>query len=151
MSGDQSVKGRRKFNVSLATLSLPGVQACHFKTYKHPDVVPKISKESQTESEALTPQQEARKRYEQRNIVQRREKARERMAKRRAQNREGERETQKLYEERYRQRHRDERRYQEDRRRSLRYIENYGAKSFHHYLRRRNGHLQRPDDYDEPA
>ncbi|KAJ3717424.1 hypothetical protein C8R42DRAFT_724340 [Lentinula raphanica] len=150
MSTDQPVKGRLKFNVSLATLSLPGVEAYHFKTYKHPDTISETPKGSQ-ESQPLTPQQEARKRYEERNIVQRREKARERMAKRRAQNREGERETQKLYEERYRQRHREERRYQEDRRRSLRYIENYGAKSFHHYLRRRNGHLQRPDDYVKPA
>ncbi|KAJ3963408.1 hypothetical protein EV361DRAFT_874898, partial [Lentinula raphanica] len=122
MSGNQPVKGRLKFNVSLATLSLPGVQSYHFKTYKHPDIVPNPPKDSPTESEALTPQQEARKRYEQRNIVQRRERARERMAnffRRRAQNREGEREKQRVYEEKYRQRHRDERRYQEDRRRSL--------------------------------
>ncbi|KAJ3738049.1 hypothetical protein EV360DRAFT_90891 [Lentinula raphanica] len=138
MSTDQPVKGRLKFNVSLATLSLPGVEAYHFKTYKHPDTISETPKGSQ-ESQPLTPQQEARKRYE------------ERIFRRRAQNREGERETQKLYEERYRQRHREERRYQEDRRRSLRYIENYGAKSFHHYLRRRNGHLQRPDDYVKPA
>ncbi|KAJ3833060.1 hypothetical protein EV361DRAFT_873588 [Lentinula raphanica] len=151
MSNNHSATGRRKFDVSLAQLTRPGVQSYHFKNYKPSDMGLDPSHKSQTESEVLTPQQEARKRYEEKNIVQRRQKARERMAKRRAQNPGKERETQKAYEEKYRQKHREERRYQEDHRRSLRYIENYGAKSFHLYLRRRNGCLQRPEDYVEPV
>ncbi|KAJ3738039.1 hypothetical protein EV360DRAFT_90909 [Lentinula raphanica] len=146
MSSKQA-QGRRKFNVSLAELCRPEKQIEQYKTYKPPDMAPKAASESH--SEELTPQQEARKRYEERNLVQRRKRARERMAKRRAENREKERELQKAHEEIYRRRHREERRFQEDRRRSLRYIEQYGAKSFHLYMRRRNGHLQRPEDYEE--
>ncbi|KAJ3828268.1 hypothetical protein F5880DRAFT_1503248 [Lentinula raphanica] len=149
MSETQKVQARRKFDVSLSKLTRPGVQFHDFKTYKPADMLPRVTQESQTEEKVLTPQQEARKRYEEKNRERRRQKARERMAKRRAENNEKEREKQRAYEELYRQRHREERRYQEDRRRCLRYIENHGAKSFHLYLRRRNGHLQHPEDYPE--
>ncbi|KAJ3964399.1 hypothetical protein EV361DRAFT_874030 [Lentinula raphanica] len=149
MNTNDKAQGRSKFDVSLSQLTRPGMQFHHFKSYKPPHMLPKKPQETQIESKVLTPQQEARKRYEERNLVQRRQKARERMAKRRAENHEKEREIQKPYEERYRQRHREDRRYEEDRRRCLRYIENHGAKSFHLYLKRHNGHLQRPDDYAE--
>ncbi|KAJ3816755.1 hypothetical protein F5880DRAFT_1512377 [Lentinula raphanica] len=132
MSSSKQAQGRRKFNVSLAELSRPEKQIDHYKTYKPLDMAPKIPTESH--SEELTPQQEARKRYKER---------------RRAENRKKERELQKHHEDLYRRRHREERRFQEDRRRSIRYIEQHGAKSFHLYMRRRNGHLQRPEDYEE--
>ncbi|KAJ3832426.1 hypothetical protein F5878DRAFT_646791 [Lentinula raphanica] len=155
MSGNQPVKGRHKFNVSLATLTLPGVQYHHFKTFKHPDIVPERPRESETESEVLTPQQAARKRYEERNIVQRREKARERMAKIAKENGKD-----KEYMKRNIVKVSTDIEMNVVTRKTgvvpsefvilmsgRRYIENFGAKSFHHYLRRRNGHLQRPDDY----
>ncbi|KAJ3821488.1 hypothetical protein F5880DRAFT_1508525 [Lentinula raphanica] len=120
MSEHHQAQGRRKFDVSLAKLSRPGTQFHHFKTYKPPDMLANMTQEAQTDTKImLTPQQESRKCYEERNLEQRRKKARERMAKRRAQDREREREKQKKYEEIYRQRHREERRYEEDRRRSL--------------------------------
>ncbi|KAJ3713057.1 hypothetical protein C8R42DRAFT_727399 [Lentinula raphanica] len=140
MSSSKQAQGRRKFNVSLAELSRPEKQIDHYKTYKPLDMAPKIPTESH--SEELTPQQEARKHYKERNLVQRRKKARERMAKCRAENREKERELQKHHEDLYCRRHREERWFQEDRRRSIRYIEQHGAKSFHLYMRRHNGHLQ---------
>ncbi|KAJ3965260.1 hypothetical protein EV361DRAFT_668964 [Lentinula raphanica] len=149
MPETQKTQGRRKFDVSLVQLSRPGVQSHHFKTYKPPDMVTKAARKCETETNELTPQQAARKRYEERNLELRRKKARERMAQRRAQDHERERETQRQYEEKYRRKHREQRRYEEDRRRSLRYIERHGAKSFHHYLQRRNGRLQRPNDYTE--
>ncbi|KAJ3819099.1 hypothetical protein F5880DRAFT_1616769 [Lentinula raphanica] len=146
MSENHQARGRLKFDVSLAKLSRPGTHFYHFKTYKPPEMLTSTAQDAQTDMKVtLTPQQEARKRYEERNLDQRRKKARERMARRRAQDSEREREKQKMYEEI----HREERRYEEDRRRSLRYIEKHGAKSFHCYLKRRNGRLQRPEDYAE--
>ncbi|KAJ3748174.1 hypothetical protein EV360DRAFT_89863 [Lentinula raphanica] len=67
----------------------------------------------------FTPQQKARKRYEERNKEARRAKAKERMAKRWAADPQDERHKQKVYEERYRKIHREDRRYGEDRHRSL--------------------------------
>ncbi|KAJ3817510.1 hypothetical protein F5880DRAFT_1618207 [Lentinula raphanica] len=80
MPETQKTQGRRKFDVSLAQLSRPGVQSHHFKTYKPPDMVTKAARECETETNELTPQQAARKRYEERNLELRRKKARERMA-----------------------------------------------------------------------
>ncbi|KAJ3777638.1 hypothetical protein FB446DRAFT_699769 [Lentinula raphanica] len=164
MSNTQNVQGRRKFDVSLSKLTRPGVQFYDFKTYKPPNMLPKTAQESQIEEKVLTPQQEARRRYEERSLIKlyvetesddvkklvkewqsegqiitkKNEKSRNRMKNFIVKGR---------YLRVFTKIHREERRYQEDRRRCLRYIENHGAKSFHHYLRRRNGHLQRPEDY----
>ncbi|KAJ3734622.1 hypothetical protein DFJ43DRAFT_1037805 [Lentinula guzmanii] len=76
MSSSQKSQGRCKFDVSLAELSRPEKQTHHYKTYKPPDLPSKAA--SKSHSEELTPQQEACKRYEERNLLQRRKKARER-------------------------------------------------------------------------
>ncbi|KAJ3978881.1 hypothetical protein F5890DRAFT_1559529 [Lentinula detonsa] len=183
MSSSQKSQGRRKFDVSLAELSRPEKQTHHYKTYKPPDLPSKAA--SKSHSEELTPQQEARKRYEERNLLQRRKKARERMAKyvvifysiililglsdaerRTAKKNEkfrkltknciakdieksvGTRRIDAVLCESHPQP--DELLLFSDISKS-RYIEQYGAKSFHLYLRRRNGHLQRPEDYEEAS
>ncbi|KAJ3817338.1 hypothetical protein F5880DRAFT_1511862 [Lentinula raphanica] len=164
MSNTQNVQGRRKFDVSLSKLTWPGVQFYDFKTYKPPDMLSKTAQESQIEEKVLTPQQEARRRYEERSLIKLYVETESDDVKKLVKEwqSEGQIITKKNEKSRNRMKnfivkgwylrvftkiHREERRYQEDHRRCLLYIENHGAKSFHHYLRRRNGHLQRPEDY----
>ncbi|KAJ3966066.1 hypothetical protein EV361DRAFT_936788 [Lentinula raphanica] len=150
MSGKPDHHERPKFKISLAEYLRKGVPARDYATVSSQKKLVSVSasEADNTESE-LTPQQLARKRYEERNKEVRRAKARERMAKRRASDPKGERDRQKPYEEQYRKRHREERRYSEDCRRSVRYIEQWGPRAFTNYRQRRNGHLQRPEDYSQ--
>ncbi|KAJ3710275.1 hypothetical protein F5878DRAFT_645644 [Lentinula raphanica] len=146
MAGKQETNERPKFKISLAEFLRKGLTARDYTTYKPQDLVSDSATNSNREPEIeLTPKQKARKRYEERNKEIRREKARVRMAK--ATDYEANRVKQKDYEEQYRKTHREERRYGEDRRRAIRYIENWGPRAFTNYRQRRNGHLQRPEDY----
>ncbi|KAJ3709708.1 hypothetical protein C8R42DRAFT_649216 [Lentinula raphanica] len=89
---------RPKFNISLAEFLRKGLTARDYTTYKPEHLISEPatrSRDSEPDTE-LTPQQKARKRYEERNKEKRWEKARERMAN-----------------------HREERRYGEDRRQAM--------------------------------
>ncbi|KAJ3765814.1 hypothetical protein FB446DRAFT_709152 [Lentinula raphanica] len=105
---------RQKFNISLAEYLRRGLNPRDYATYKPKNLVPpstSVASATGDPETELTPQQKARKEYEDRNKEARREKARERMAKRRASDPKGERDRQTRYEERYRRTHREERRY----------------------------------------
>ncbi|KAJ3746897.1 hypothetical protein EV360DRAFT_76431 [Lentinula raphanica] len=142
---------REKFKISLAEYLRKGLAPRDYATDRPKNLLPDTMSNNGDPEHELTPQQKARKRYEERNKEARLEKARERMAKRRASDPKGDRDRQKRYEEQYRRTHREERRYGEDRRRSIlfysRYIEKWGPRPFTNYCQHRNGRLQRPEDY----
>ncbi|KAJ3817806.1 hypothetical protein F5878DRAFT_665381 [Lentinula raphanica] len=77
-------KGRLKFDVSLTKLIQPGAD---FTSYR-PATLGRQSHQEPQEEVSLTPQQQARRLYEERNRDQRREKAREHVDKNQPQNKE---------------------------------------------------------------
>ncbi|KAJ3727942.1 hypothetical protein C8R42DRAFT_639014 [Lentinula raphanica] len=106
MSDEPKRYDRQKFEISFAEYVRKGLKPEDYAKYKpnktisgtnlkssDPDLDPVVE---------LTPQQKARKRYEERNKDVRLAKARERMARRRASDPKGERLKQKVYEEQYR-------------------------------------------------
>ncbi|KAJ3819035.1 hypothetical protein F5880DRAFT_1510474 [Lentinula raphanica] len=96
---------RQKFEISLAEYLRKGLKPEDYARYKPKPINSATDLKSDHCNPAeveLTPQQKARKRYEERNKEVRLAKARERMAKRRATDPKGERLKQKVYEEEYR-------------------------------------------------
>ncbi|KAJ3709440.1 hypothetical protein C8R42DRAFT_644609 [Lentinula raphanica] len=99
---------REKFKISLAEYLRKGLAPRDYATYRPKNLLPDTTSNNGDPEHELTPQQKARKRYEERNKEARLEKARERMAKRRASDPKGDRDRQKRYEEQYRRTHRED-------------------------------------------